>query len=212
MKLSDLFPLCTYTNMDYRPDRNSQVLEELTKVGITNPTRLSGVVWEGSSNKTFNGQIGCGLAHLKGLKLAKELNQNVIMFEDDVLFINDFNTIISNALDELPEDWCMIYLGGNICRSIFQVSDHLGKLTHAQSTHAIGINKNFLDRILSMEDKFYTNVIDVMYGSELVPSSNCYITIPMVAVQRSDFSNIENRKVEYASWMEQRFYEQLIRK
>jgi GR25 family glycosyltransferase involved in LPS biosynthesis len=211
MQLAELFPLVCYTNMDYRPDRNTYAWQEISKLGLI-PVRIPGVVYTGTNSTVLNGQIGCGLAHLNGLKLAKERNQNVLMFEDDVKFINDYPHIIQDALNELPEQWDMLYLGGNICRSIFQVTPHLGKLTHAQSTHAYGVNRNFLDKILNSENRILQRPIDLIYAEELIPANNCYITIPMIAIQKTDFSNIENRKVDYSSWMEYRFYEQLIRK
>ena len=210
MKLVELFPLVCYTNMDYRPDRNTYAYQEISKLDVS-PTRISGVVYTGTSSKVLNGQIGCGLAHLNGLRLAKERDVNVLMFEDDVKFINDYPNIIQGALDELPEQWDMLYFGGNICRSIFQVSEHLGKLTHAQSTCSYGVNKNFIDTILNMESRILQRPIDLVYAEELIPSHNCYITIPMVAVQKSGYSNIEERNVSYQDWMETRFYEQLRR-
>ncbi len=211
MQLSELFPLVCCTNMDYRPDRWAYAQQELSKLGLI-PTRIPGVIYTNTSSTVLNGQIGCGLAHLNGLKLAKEENTNVLMFEDDVKFINDYPNIIQGALAELPDCWDMLYLGGNICRSIFQISSHLGKLTHAQSTHAYGVNKDFIDIILNTEDRILQRPIDLIYADELIPGNNCFILIPMVAIQRTDHSDIEGRKVDYSSWMEKRFYEQLIRK
>ena len=211
MKLNELSPLSYYINLDYRPDRNTYAQQEIMKLGLI-PIRIPGVIYTETNNTVFNRQIGCGLAHLNGLRLAKEQNQNVLMFEDDVKLINDYTNIIQGALTELPEQWDMLYLGGNICSSIFQISTHLGKLTHAQSTHAYAINKNFLDRLINhIEPRITTTIIDVMYANDIVPSHNCYITIPMVAVQKSGYSNIEERNVSYQDWMETRFYEQLRR-
>lgn len=211
MIISEFFPLQYCMNMDFRPDRWIKVQEEFTKIGIK-PIRISGEIYTGTGDKTFNGQIGCGLTHLKILKLAKEQNQNVLIFEDDAIFINDYSIVIPEALDELQE-WDMLYLGGNICSPIYQVSTHLGKLTHAQSTHAYGVNKNFLDKLINyIEPKITTTIIDVMYANEIVPTNNCYIMIPMVAIQKDDYSDIEGRKVNYSSWMEKRFQDQLVRR
>ena len=209
--LSEIFGLVCYTNMSYRPDRNIYAQQEISKLGLT-PTRIPGIIYTGTNSSIRNGQIGCGLAHLNGLRLAKEQNQNVLMFEDDVKFINDYSNIIQGALDELPEQWKMLFFGANVCSSIFQVSPHLGKLTHAQATHAYAVNKNFLDKLINyLEPRITTTIIDVIYANEIVPANNCYITIPMVAVQKSGYSNIEERNVSYQDWMETRFYEQLRR-
>lgn len=210
MNLNDLFPLMYYTNMSYRPDRNIQAQAEFAKLGIS-PIRIEGEIYNGTPDKVFNGYIGCGFTHLKCLKLAREQNENLLMFEDDVVFINDYMNIISRALEELPE-WDMFYLGGNICSTIYQVSTHLGKLTHSQSTHAYGVNKEFLDQLISIiEPRCRNEIIDVVYGNEVIPNNNSYITIPMVAIQREGFSDIENKTLNY-NWMEERFYNNLVRR
>jgi GR25 family glycosyltransferase involved in LPS biosynthesis len=208
MNLNELFPLSYCTNMDYRPDRWEQAQQEISKVGIT-PIRASGVIWNGTENKVYNGYIGCGLTHLNCLKLALEKNESVLMFEDDVLFINDYLNTINSAIEELPTDWDMFYLGGNICRSIFRFSEHLGRLTHAQATHAYGVNKIFLPYLVSHLETRKDAIIDVIYGNEIIPRNKCFITIPMVAIQRNGQSDIEGKNIDF-NWMEQRFKEQLI--
>jgi hypothetical protein len=208
MNLNELFPLCYCTNMDYRPDRWVQAQQEIAKVGIV-PQRASGTIWTGTGDTRYNGWIGCGLTHLRCLKLALEQNQNVLMFEDDVLFISDYTNIIPAALDELPE-WDMLYLGGNICRSIFRISSHLGRLTYAQATHAYGVNKTFLPEIIKVLESRFGQIIDKIYADEIIPGNRCFITVPMVAVQRTGKSDIEGRDVSYEDWMVQRFNEQLI--
>jgi GR25 family glycosyltransferase involved in LPS biosynthesis len=208
--LNEIFPLVYFTNMDYRPDRRAQI-EHLLVHGLhVSPVRMPGVVYTGTSNKRWNGFIGCGLCHLEILKVAQAQNQNILIFEDDALLINDYTNIIQNAINELPENWDMLYLGGNICSHITRVSSHLGRLTHAQSTHAYGVNKNFLDELIDyLEPRKYTQVIDITYASEIIPTHNCFITIPMIAIQRADKSDIEGQFVNYPSWMEARFFEQL---
>jgi GR25 family glycosyltransferase involved in LPS biosynthesis len=212
MVIKDFFPFSYCTNMDYRPDRWIQAQEEIAKIDM-HPQRISGVVFNSeTNNKIRNGYIGCGLAHLNGLKLAREQDQNVFAFEDDILFIHDYINIINKALEELPENWDMFYLGGNICAPVTQVSDHLGRLSHAQATHAYGINKNFLNYLIDyLEPNKFTKVIDGVYANEIIPNHNCFITIPMVAIQRSDYSDIEGTNREF-TWMEERYNSQLRRK
>jgi GR25 family glycosyltransferase involved in LPS biosynthesis len=196
--------------MSYRPDRNEQIIKEIDKIGIS-PLRIEGEIYTGTNDKRWNGWIGCGLTHLKILKLAQKYETNVMIFEDDCQWINNFKNILNKAFDDLSTlNWDMIYLGGNICKPIQQITPHLGKLSHAQSTHAYGVNKNFINKLIDIiEPNITKKIIDVMYGEDVIPNNNCYITIPMIAMQKSDYSDIEGGYVSY-EWMEQRFYDNLV--
>ena len=211
MEISELFPTAYFTNMDYNQSKAENTTREVEKIGIT-PTRIPGVVYTGTSSKEWNGWIGCGLAHLNGLRLARELNQNVLMFEDDVVFVDDYINIIHNAVNELPENWDMFYLGANITGTVNQVSTYIGRLTSARATHSYGVNKNFLNKLITLlEERVESKPIDCIYADEVCPGNYCYITIPMVTTQRDGFSDISGTTVSYSSWMTQRFNDNLIR-
>lgn len=107
-------------------------------------------------------------------------------------------------------DWWMLYLGANLMRPCYEVTDHLAQLTHAQSTHAYGVNKKYLPQIINFIENNHT-FIDVIYAEGIVPQTPCFITIPMMAIQRTDFSDIENREMNYDLPI-QRYKRQLVRK
>jgi GR25 family glycosyltransferase involved in LPS biosynthesis len=209
MDIHKFFTQCYYTNMSYRPDRNSSAIAEISKLGIT-PMREEGVIYTGTSNSQWNGWIGCGLCHLNILQKADK-NNHVLIFEDDVELVGDYKNVLESALDELPDDWCMLYLGGNAESQIHRVSKHLGKITGLRSTHAYAVNKNYIQIIY---DEFYpvreNRIIDTFYQTNIASKYPCFVTIPMTALQRSDKSDIEGKVVEYKSWMVERFNNQLI--
>lgn len=199
------------TNMSYRPDRWQQVLVEFDKLGIKGKViRFEGI--ESYGNDAYkNRWMGCNLSHLNILEHSD--NERVLIFEDDVIFINDFKNILQSAIEELKEkEWGMFYLGGNICGSITQETEHLGRLSHAQSTQSYAVNKNFNKEILKYKELFYDKQVDLVYAQNIIPNYPCYITIPMVTLQRSDYSDIEQRNVNYDSWMEQRYFDNLVRR
>jgi hypothetical protein len=39
--------------------------------------------------------------------------------------------------------------------------------------------------------------IDVIYADGIIPRTNCYITIPMMGIQRTDYSDIEKQIMNY---------------
>jgi GR25 family glycosyltransferase involved in LPS biosynthesis len=176
-------------NLDKRPDRLVSCEDAWYKLNFY-PERFSAIENE-------NPALGCYLSHLEILKRARDANKSVIIFEDDIEIINFEEKLIEKALDEIYNmDWAMLYLGGNILKPFHQVTPHLAKLTHCQSTHAYGINKKYLPTIVDFVEKNMF-IIDCLYADYIVPQLPCYITIPMMAIQRSDYSDIEKRKMTY---------------
>ena len=211
MKFNDMFPLVTYINLDTRNDRKILIEEELNKLNISY-IRKSGRIFDGTNSKYWNGVAGCELSHIDCLRMALERKQNLFVFEDDALFINNAEETIPLALDELSNtDFSMFYLGANIYGNhpTYQVSDHLGKLSYAQSTVAYGVNINFIERLVNSIPLDRIIPIDLIYTS-IVPNINAYITVPMTVVQRKGYSDIEGQEVEYESYLERRYLENLV--
>jgi len=207
MKLEEFFPLIFCINMDSRPDRWEKTQKEFEKIGIKNVKRFSAIEYEPS-------WFGCYLSHMEILSEARRVKENVLIFEDDIEFVNFNNFDIEQALDEMNNFywWDMLYLGGNILKPFYQVSKYWAKLTHCQSTHAYGVNHTFVPRL---RDWFFSQkkktILDVMYADGVIPYRNCYITIPsMVAIQRTDYSDIEKREMNYDIPI--RRYEHFLRK
>ena len=189
MKLIDMFELSYCINLDKREDRWKLSEKEFRKIGFY-PERFSAI----EHNISW---FGCYQSHLKILKQAEKENKNVLIFEDDVEFIESVD-VIEKALDELSIiPWDMIYLGGNILKPFYRETEHLARLTHCQSTHAYGVNKDFLKQLVySIEHNNF--IIDVVLADGVVPYSNAFITVPMVAIQRADYSNIEKTIMDYS--------------
>jgi GR25 family glycosyltransferase involved in LPS biosynthesis len=203
MQLDELFPLQYVINLDERKDRLELAKKEFNKIGIT-PKRFSAIKHEIP-------WMGCLQSHIAILKEAQRLKQNVLIFEDDVQFIGDYNNVIDKALNELSKmNFEMFYLGGNVLKDVYQTTEHLGRLQHAQSTHAYGVAYSFLETLIPFLES-NTYILDVLYADHVIPYAQCYITIPMVAIQRTSYSNIENMEMTYDIPIA-RFNQHLIRK
>jgi len=212
LKFVELFPLITYINLDSRQDRNLLAKEEFKKLDI-NPIRVSGTVVNVSDNKMASGILGCTLSHIKCLEMALEQKQNIFIFEDDIKFIpaNETKTILNKCCEELSKiDWDMFYLGANILKPCYQVTSHLAKLTHAQSTVSYGVHYSFIEKLLSYIPRNQIIPIDLVYTNNVVPKHNCFISIPMLGVQRDSFSDIEGKQVQYESYLEKRYDANLV--
>jgi hypothetical protein len=123
----------------------------------------------------------------------------LLHLEDDVMF-RDL-THLSQAINELPDDWDVLYLGANlICWNNGEpnperYSDHLFRVRAAWTTHAVAYNKKCVRRILEGQPSFDAQMFDNWLSTRL-PELNAYCVAPMVAYQRPRFSSIWQREVE----------------
>lgn len=59
-----------------------------------------------------DGIIGCGLSHIKIYEeIIKNKYKNTLILEDDIYFEDDFYNVLNDALNELPKDYDILYLG-----------------------------------------------------------------------------------------------------
>jgi GR25 family glycosyltransferase involved in LPS biosynthesis len=211
--LKNVFPLQFVINLDKRPDRLEKVKNQFSWLGLE-PMRMPGKIYNDSRNhSSWNGALGCLFSHLSILRFAHDMQQNVFIFEDDFKMI-DIDTsweTIERATNELNEvEWDMFYLGGNILRPFQQVSDYLAKLQHCQSTVSYGVRWQFIEKLFPYFEMINAP-IDVIYADRVIPNSNAYITIPMVGIQEDSFSDIEGQQANYSSYLEKRYWANLIK-
>jgi len=146
-----------------------------------------------SPEKHQNPRRGCLESHLHLIKEAIKNNyEKVLIFEDDVKFIKSLK-----SLKEPPTDWNMIYLGGTVHRVMD--NKHKGySRVQTWTTHAYFINlkdKDFVNKLLEMES--YNEEVDRYYLEKIHPNYKCYMTNPMIAIQKEDYSDIEGQEVNY---------------
>src|SRR4030066_158541 len=89
-------------NLDSRPDRWKNVQEELKKINITNYTRFSAITEGGA----WHGSV---MSHFKCVTEGE--SGRLIIFEDDCSFEPNVKYILPKAIDQLPDDFDMFYIG-----------------------------------------------------------------------------------------------------
>jgi len=143
--------------------------------------------------KHNNPKRGCLESHLHLIRSAVEKDfDKILIFEDDVKFIRSIKD-----LKEPPSDWNMIYLGGTVHR-IMDTKNKNYTRVQTWTTHAYFINlqdKEFVNKLLEMEN--YDGEVDRYYLEKVHPNFKCYMTNPMVAIQKEDYSDIEGQEVNY---------------
>jgi GR25 family glycosyltransferase involved in LPS biosynthesis len=185
----------------------------------TNIKRFPGVVFPKSSGP-MSGRAGCFSSIRQVIKQAKNDNiDNVLIFEDDVLFLGDTIEVLRSSLGDLSEvDWQMFYLGASVTDEfskapLKKVTDNLLKMEGGQCTHAFACHSSIYDEILDNVPDIDT-IIPWMYRNESMDKwlaktiqihYNVYCTNPMVATQRPSWSDIDDKHSSFGEDLVERF-------
>jgi GR25 family glycosyltransferase involved in LPS biosynthesis len=207
MKITDFFDKTFCINLDRRFDRWSECVAEFDKNKLVGIERFRAVDGKDLTElpKGFLTTSRLALVLTNMLILAKAIEENyssILILEDDVEFTKQVVNMKS-FFDSLPEDWDMLYFGGNHNTHVGSepptiINDKVCKLHNTFSTHCVAINNKAFKEILERLKKC-DNALDVIY-SELQKKLNVYSFYPMIATQRVSFSDIENKMTDY-KWL-----------
>ena len=189
-------------NLQRRPDRRKEALDEFSKINLDFEF-FDGV--DGHELKLQGrikpGHIGCVLSHLNLYKHIKSLEAGEIFLitEDDVVFSDDFKEVYSNQKRNIPDDWMLLYFGGNHNNLQLElVSDKIHRLKKTYTTHCYLVRKSSIDILINEFDtpRIFNEEVDV-HLSNIQKKYPCYGFSPAIAWQRESFSDIEMRNVNY---------------
>jgi GR25 family glycosyltransferase involved in LPS biosynthesis len=182
-----------YLNLDKRTERKDAFEIRSKEAGIE-VERFSAIqLKEQDVPNPFNGKdwhikISCTYSHFEMIKEAKRRGwKNCLIFEDDCVFIDGFDTKIKECINELKDiQWDIFYMGGEpngLCNS---VSDKLAKCTTGlYGTHAYAINECFYDKVIN--SSYTMGVIDTVYMGMYY--NNYYMSKELLAWQDDDFES-----------------------
>lgn len=169
-------------NLEHRPDRLALAEKEFMWQDMEVEFHVA------KAHKT--GWMGCRDSHLRVLEKGSEFRAFGV-FEDDVRFDWSMSFVTDVVLNELPEDWDMLYLGANIQYPVEPYSGHLFRLYGAWCAHAILYNNRIggvVDYIISHRSSI--KKYDVFLTNMVLPQFNCFVVYPMVCDQRVSKSDI----------------------
>jgi len=196
-------------NLDKRTDRLELVMPELVNfcknTNMPLPNKISAV--DGRQlypDYEHAGRIGFNKSFEKIFQDAQKNDyQNIIVFEDDVEFIDNAGHLFNTAISQLPDDAEIIYLGANLRQPLRRITPNIYRITNAWTTHAVIYTRAAIDKILHHYKfpEYIVNSHDVfdewlrVVGQMIM---KCYIVSPMVAFQRKDFSDLTNDVADYS--------------
>lgn len=197
MTANEAFDKIYCVNLDHRNDRWNRCEKVFEHYGLE-VERFSAVKGNPSKIKTKikKGAVGCLLSHLNILKDAKEKGYaRILIFEDDIELVPNFNERFSKTYPNVPKDWQMLYLSANHRNKPQKIAPGVGKVIRSLTTHAYAVQDTFYDELIQLikpcqmpVDRYYTTI---------QKKKKVYAFIPFMGNQRSDFSDIEQRKVSY---------------
>jgi GR25 family glycosyltransferase involved in LPS biosynthesis len=195
-----------YINLDNRPDRKAKFEKEISKLGIQ-ATRFNAIKYK-------HGAIGCTMSHLYLLKYAKNKNlDHILIMEDDItflnpsVFINSINNILSNNIN-----FDVLLIAGNNMGKYTKINNFCVKITKCQTTTGYLVKSHYYDKLIqnieyglivlmnSYKKRSYAYAID-QYWNKLQQIDNWLLVTPLTVSQSPDYSNIENRVINYNNVM-----------
>jgi len=191
-------------NLDRRQDRLDLITKQLSRVGIE-AERVSAV--DGNlldpdpkigNGWNHRGVAGCALSHRKIIELAKERQYaNFLVIEDDTVFCEDFLNKIDSYMQQVPNDWDMLYFGGNHLSQLKPQNINVGKCTHTLTTNCYAMQHSLYDEVLK---HLPNNVVELVKPIDSLYTDfqknnnfNIYSFKPHLVWQDSIFSDIENK-------------------
>ena len=188
----------SYINLEKRIDRKESIEKQLLL--YFPPEKI--IRFNAISEKP--GYIGCSKSHIEVLQLAIDNKwNNCLIVEDDMIW-NNFNEgylilekLIKNSFD-------IILFGATYSK----FNPKTFKLNYGKTTTSYLISQHYykvllenfkegLNKLIS-EKKYASYAIDV-YWRKLQEKDNWYLISPPLSVQKEDYSDIENKKVNYTS-------------
>ena len=193
-----------YINLDHRKDRNMQTLQFLNSMGVPSHKihRIRAIADK-------NGALGCLKSHIKAMQLATKTGGHVIIMEDDVEVINDYETAKDSIQRIFRHDfitqWDVVMLAMNE-RKTSPAANGLVRVNEALTTSFYLISFNYISKLLNaieanlkeVQEKGWKeqNCADRFWFS-LQRSDRWFGLLSRQFKQREDFSDIENKIVNY---------------
>ena len=198
----DLFKNTLFINLEQRTDRLEHALAEFKKMRI-DAERVNAV-------KTKLGAVGCTLSHIRCLELAKQRDyEYVFICEDDITFTQPFvlkkHLEIFAAHGDLQWDVCII--GGNNVPPYEQINEFFVRVHNCQTTTGYIVKKHYYDVLISNFKESAKNLMREpnnkqtyaldMYWKRLQQKDRWFMITPPTVTQYENYSDIEERNVNY---------------
>ena len=184
MRFNDFFRNPLVINLDRLTDRMESIDKQAKELSISYE-RLRAV--EASDTR-----FGCKLSHMAAL--SKYDSQVVFVFEDDAMFVEDFQAKFEQAMANAPEDWDMLYLGAHLLQKE-PYNDCWVRSLECSSTHAYAVRATVKDKLIKAAMAMNGHT-DVAFSS-LHKEIKAYAARPTLVYQGASYSDLQKQEVDY---------------
>lgn len=211
--INDYFDKIYCINLDRRPDRwEENCLPQFENFGmdVERFSATDGKDFTLPHGKPYNGELAGSYSHMNAIKKAREEGvEKLLLLEDDVVFSDNVNDMFSNLIKNVPEDWDIIFFGGNHIGGVVPVNNGVVKLRRSYAIHACGISKKVYDIMIqhlenkigkveeNKEKRFTPSVAADYFLADLHKVLNVYCFKPHIAWQLDGYSDIQHSNVSY---------------
>ena len=209
MNINEFFEKVYCINLDRRSDRWDCVINNFNKNNIKCERFSAKDGYEIDLPSPFRFELAGAISHLNVIKKAKENNlKNVLIFEDDVEFIDNLEELFSEKIKNVPEDWDLIFFGGNHVGSLVKINKDVYKMTWSYALQMYAINSKFFDQLIIFLETKINDVLNKTHDlspsvaadyfiAHLQRNSNSYVIKPHFTWQRENFSDIQEKVTNY---------------
>jgi len=191
-------------NLKKRTDRLRHIQEVLKKINCNDYEIVEAIDGNTINRSLFINQGALGLVqtYFKIFELIKDKpTEEIILIEDDCVFSENFCENVNHFLNELPNDWNILYFGGNHNISLApppsKLTEHVCKVHHTYSAHCVVMKtKVFFELIEILKTLRYQTDVGLSFLQKKYPS---YTTSKKITWQVPSYSDIENKLVNYNS-------------
>jgi len=161
-----------------------------------------------ASNYAYAGEFGVSLSHLKIIIDAIGSKKPVLIFEDDAVFADNTETILTESWNHLPDDWSIIYVGGKPLNKLIRYNNYLCKTEDfiqlvgyiLNPLHIKNIAKYITD---NLSNNHPLSCIDSIVNKYAIQDNSSYCYYPPIVHQRPGYSTLRQGHRDYVSHTQQ---------
>jgi GR25 family glycosyltransferase involved in LPS biosynthesis len=205
MTLNDLSDSIYVINLKERTDRKEHIVNQLEKIDCKNYILFEGVNGKKIDNPTKmpSGMFGLIKTYINMYNdWKKNPKDNILIIEDDCIFVDNFNLRLSEYMEHVPENWDMLYFGANhnyhMGEKTIPVNQNCIKLNNSYSAHCVLIKSHVFEELIFGIQTF-TIENDVMMAN-LQKKYNAYSSSEALTTQLVSYSDIQNKVMDY-NWL-----------
>jgi len=201
------FDILYFINLECRPDRLEHITNEINKTNI-DKNKIHRI---NAFYTPHMGALGCSMSHIKALEQFLETPEDIqhcLIMEDDFEFTQE-QDVVNKLLDEFfnsGENYDVFTISTNIQKAQPTKYPFLQKIIDAQALSGYCVHRNYAPILIEnykesvklLEEKGWDHYhcCDI-HMKILQPNHNWYCIHPKIGKQMCNFSNIENKNVDY---------------